>query len=74
MKALVTRVIADQPIGPMEPLELIEIDVSTDATLEATYGLEVPVLFIDGKKAVKYRIAEGDLRRILAGRSPALLR
>ena len=37
--------------------------------LEALYGLEIPVLMVDGKKAAKYRVTEAELRRILAGRA-----
>ena len=48
---------------------LEEIDISTDADLEARYGLEIPVLLVDGKKAAKYRIGEEELRRMLAGRA-----
>ena len=38
-------------------------------TLEAQYGLEIPVLMIEGKKAAKYRVAEEELRKLLAGRA-----
>ena len=51
------------------PLSLEEVDISTDAALEARYGLEIPVLVVDGRKAAKYRIGEGELRRLLAGRA-----
>jgi len=51
------------------PLSLQEIDISTDAALEAQYGLEIPVLLVEGKKAAKYRIGEEELRRVLAGRA-----
>ena len=51
------------------PLTLERIDISTDAALEARYGLEIPVLMIDGKKAVKYRVTEEELVRILRGRA-----
>jgi thiol-disulfide isomerase/thioredoxin len=51
------------------PLSLEEIDISTDPSLEARYGLDIPVLMVEGKKAAKYRIGEDDLRRILAGRA-----
>jgi hypothetical protein len=53
------------------PLTLDEIDISTDAALEAQYGLEIPVLLVEGKKIAKYRIEEGALRKILAGRAGA---
>jgi len=51
------------------PLSLEEVDISTDASLEARYGLEIPVLLVDGQKAAKYRIGEGELRKLLAGRA-----
>jgi len=47
------------------PVELTEVDISTDADLERLYGLEIPVLLIDGKKAAKYRISTEDLLRRL---------
>jgi len=50
------------------PLTLTEIDISTDPALEALYGLEIPVLMVDGKKAAKYRVAEDELRRLLLAR------
>jgi hypothetical protein len=45
------------------------VDVSSDPQLEALYGLEIPVLLIDGKKAAKYRVTEEELRRQLKGRA-----
>jgi glutaredoxin len=63
MKAVVTRV------ARTIPLTLQEIDISTDAALEAEYGLEIPVLLVEGKKAAKYRIGEEELRKVLAGRA-----
>lgn len=62
MKAVVARV-----AGAI-PLSLQEIDISTDPTLEARYGLEIPVLLVDGKKAAKHRVTEAELTRILRGR------
>jgi hypothetical protein len=62
MKAVVDRV------ARTVPLEVEIIDVSTDPALEARYGLEVPVLAIDGKKAAKFRVSEEDLRRMVLGR------
>jgi hypothetical protein len=51
------------------PMAIEEIDISTDAALESLYGLEIPVLMIDGRKAAKYRVTEGELRRMLTGRA-----
>lgn len=63
MKAVVGRVARHVPIA------LAEVDISLDRELEALYGLEIPVLMIDGRKAAKYRVTEGELRRILEGRT-----
>ena len=54
----------DRVSGSMA-LALDVVDISGNAELEARYGLEVPVLIVDGKKAAKYRVSEQELRRIL---------
>ena len=41
------------------------VDISCDADLEAQFGQEIPVLFINGRKAFKYRLNERDLRKRL---------
>jgi hypothetical protein len=51
------------------PFTVEVIDISTDAALETRYGLEIPVLLVNGKKAAKYRLSDADLKRILLGRS-----
>jgi len=51
------------------PITLEEVDISADPALEAEYGLEIPVLMVEGKKAAKYRIGEDQLRNVLAGRA-----
>jgi len=63
MKAIVARV------ARTVPLSLEEIDISTNAALDAEYGLEIPVLLVEGKKAAKYRITEDALVRILTSRA-----
>jgi hypothetical protein len=63
MKAVVDRV------ARTVSLTVTEIDISTDPVLERLYGVEIPVLMVDGKKAAKYRIAEDELRRLLTARS-----
>jgi glutaredoxin len=50
-------------------LEIEEIDISSDPALEARYGLEIPVLEIEGKKAAKFRVGELELRKMLEGRA-----
>ena len=43
------------------PLTLHVVDISTDAALSERYGLEIPVLFVDGRKAAKHRLTEREL-------------
>ena len=52
-----------------EPVKIDEIDISTDAELEARYGLDIPVLLVDGKKAAKYRVTEDAVLKILKARA-----
>ena len=65
MKALVQRVTS----ALQAPATIEEIDISADPALEARYGLEIPVLLVDGKKAAKYRVTEEELTRILIERA-----
>lgn len=62
MKETVHRVVHDSHI----PVE--EIDISTDPALLDRYGLEIPVLMIDGKKVAKYRVSEEELTRMVKAR------
>ena len=63
MKAVVERVARTST--PVPTIEII--DISSDPELEALYGLEIPVLLVNGKKAAKYRVTEDGLRRMLSG-------
>ena len=45
--------------------DLEEINISTDPELEARFGREIPVLFVNGRKAFKYRLTVSELRRRL---------
>ena len=65
MKAVVERVARTST--PVPTIEVI--DISSDPELEALYGLEIPVLLVNGKKAAKYRVTEEELRRQLRGRA-----
>jgi hypothetical protein len=51
------------------PVTVEEIDISGNPELELRYGQEIPVLMADGKKVAKYRIEEGELRRVLRQRA-----
>jgi len=65
MKAVVQRVMQS---SPPNRISIEEVDISTDPDLESRYGVEIPVLLVNGTKAAKYRVTEDQLRRILAGR------
>ena len=45
-----------------------EVDVDSDPELQQKFNHEVPVVFIDGKKAFKYRMDERDFLRALVAR------
>ena len=47
------------------PLEIEEVDVDGAPDLKKKYGNEVPVLFINGRKAFKYRVTERELKKRL---------
>ncbi len=59
MKAIVAEVQADTAFT------VTEIDISAQPELEARFGQDIPVLFINGRKAFKYRVTAGALRRRL---------
>ena len=63
MKAVVARV------ARRVPMEVEQVDISGDAELEGLYGLEIPVLMVEGRKAAKYRISEDELLRLITGRT-----
>ena len=46
-------------------LQVEEIDVDTSPELQELYGNEVPVLFIDDRKAFKYRVTRKELEKKL---------
>ena len=62
MKTVVQRVVR----ANKAPIAVEEVDISTSRDLEARYGLEIPVLLVDGRKVAKYRVTDGELTRILA--------
>lgn len=45
-----------------------EVDIDADHDLCAKYNDEVPVVFIDGRKAFKYRMEASQFLRAIAGR------
>jgi hypothetical protein len=65
MRVIVERVVRDTHATA----RLEEIDIANDPDLEARYGLEIPVLLVNGRKAAKYRISEKELTRLLRSRA-----
>jgi glutaredoxin len=53
------------PIVKRHPVRIHEIDVDTSGELQEKFGSEVPVLFINGRKAFKYRVTAKDLQKRL---------
>jgi len=39
------------------------INIEENPALESAYGTEIPVVFINGSKAFKYRVDEGELEK-----------
>jgi glutaredoxin len=64
MKAVVQKVARREHAS----VTIDEIDISTDPSLESRYGLEIPVLMVDGKKTAKYRVTEDEVTRMLRAR------
>jgi thiol-disulfide isomerase/thioredoxin len=48
------------------PLEIDEVDIDGSPDLCDKFGNEVPVLFINGRKAFKYRVTRVELEKRLA--------
>lgn len=59
-KAVLTRVRAELPF------ELSEIDIEADPALWERFRTEIPVVFVGGRKAFKFRVDERELRRRLS--------
>ena len=66
MKSIVHRVITKH--AARVDIAIDEIDISTDRDLLDRYGLEIPVLMIDGNKVAKYRVSETELTRMVDAR------
>ena len=48
-------------VAQRTPVDIEEIDIDSSADLKQKYGEEVPVLFINGRKAFKYRLTARQL-------------
>ena len=55
-----------QALGRIVPLPPIEVaDVDADPVLKRRYGLDVPVLLLDGTVVCRHRLDAGELKRLL---------
>jgi len=61
-KAILTRVQREVPFV------LREVDIEASRDLAEAYGERIPLVFIDGRLAFKFRVDEAALRRRLAAR------
>ena len=52
------------------PFDLREVDIESTPTLYEAYRERIPLVFVNGRAAFKFRVDEEDLRRRLA-REPA---
>jgi glutaredoxin len=50
---------------PRFDAKLQRIEIDGDSALEASYGQEVPVLFVNSRKAFKFRCTPKELRKRL---------
>jgi hypothetical protein len=64
------RVVVEKVVAGTDAV-LIEEDVRSDPGWQR-YRLEIPVLLLDGDELARHRIAEDDLRRLLAARGMTL--
>lgn len=67
MKAVIRQVVATTPC------DFREIDIDTNHELQTQYNDQVPVLFIDGRKAFKYRVTASQLTNRIARKTANLL-
>jgi glutaredoxin len=56
-------------LQPEAEFQWREVDIDSDPQLRQKYNDEIPVVFIDGRKAFKYRVDARQFLRSLAGRS-----
>ncbi len=47
------------------PFELVEVDIEADPSLFARYRYDIPVVFIEGRKAFKHHLTAKDVEKRL---------
>jgi Glutaredoxin-like domain (DUF836) len=58
-----------QSVTPEFECRVEHVDISSDPVLEARFGEEIPLLFVNGRKAFKYRVTTAELRKRLRNES-----
>ena len=53
-------------VDAVVPFDLEKIDISGKPEMLAEFGLNIPVFFVDGVQAFKYRVNEGRLLALLS--------
>ena len=59
---------AKEVIGPVaveEGVDVTEVDISGDSSLVEKFGKEIPVVFVGGRKAFKFRVDPARLRDLI---------
>lgn len=56
-------------LGRRAQFRLVEVDIDADPELQEKFNEEVPVVFIQGRKAFKYQMDEAEFLLTLAARS-----
>jgi glutaredoxin len=67
MKAVIRQTAA------MASFDFEEIDIDTNRELRERYNDQVPILFIDGRKAFKYRVTAKQLAKRISRKQSRLL-
>jgi glutaredoxin len=52
--------------------DLVQVDITGDPDLEAEYREQIPVVYVAGRKAFKYRVDPAELRRRVAAATSAV--
>jgi hypothetical protein len=52
--------------------DLVRVDITSDPGLEAEFREQIPVVFVAGRKAFKYRVDADELRRRVAAATSAV--
>ena len=57
------------PVARAEGIDVVEVDIEADPELEQKFGEQVPVIFVGGRKAFKYRVDDVERLRELIRRA-----